>query len=131
MECTLEQALRNLQENGGKIKIKNSDIWFIREEMFGVIQHLSAYDVLKTWVWEPENKSAFHEWNDSMPISHFVRVPSYQDQVGGQIKDRKEGWNAALDAVLKLDKGIIPKSREGLSGDWAILVKQIEKLKDP
>lgn len=65
-------------------------------------------------------ESAFRGWNNSMPASHFVRVPIFRDQVERQIKDRKEGWNAAIDRVTH-DSQITLSPLE---------VKAIEKLKE-
>lgn len=114
-EYTLEQALRKLQQNGGRIKAKNSsdDWWFNSKQVFGELQHLNAYDVLKTWVWEPENKSAFQRWFGDEGIDNYDTFEICASK----------GWNAALDAVFKL--GPLNKCDAFL-----LRIKDLEKLKE-
>ena len=62
---------------------------------------------------EPPKQSAFQEWNDKTP-----------KLLKGQVEEnitlqRKEGWNAAIDAVLDLD------------GDKLRLADSIKALKEP
>lgn len=126
IKYTLEQALRKLQENGGRIKAINSsdDWWLNKDEMFVNLQHLNAYDVLNKWVWEPENKSAFQEWSCHLCFYHKTE----QTKEWIQTACRKEGWNAAIDEVLKFEMmGIDSNIRTGVI---AVHHQEIEKLKE-
>jgi hypothetical protein len=106
-ECTLKEAIELCKKNGGVMYKK--DLW-------GTPQHEKYYymeiqdefvvswertgrrvftptEITAVWIYEPPKQSAFHKWVVSLP-SNLVNAD----------KLRKEGWNAAIDEVLKLER---------------------------
>jgi hypothetical protein len=122
IECTLQEAIKRCKENGGRFyakshkpdvtkwKVYNNDVVDINDcEFF----NLEANDFDYTWIYEPPKESAFQKWNGSWTECHCAEC----------IKRRKEGWNAAIDAVLYMRR---PSNQSSEDPD-----RRIKELKEP
>jgi hypothetical protein len=118
IECTLQEAIELCEKNGGSFRIDNGEsfivdangcvVWdYDRQRPF----ELEVGDFKIIWIYEPPKRSAFQKWESSE-----------QSKIVNGLNDtalRKQGWNAAIDAVLELPSGLDK------------LVERIQKLKEP
>lgn len=104
IECTLQEAVGRCEKDGGRFYTKsqgNNQRIFSREDNSPLIIdqegnpfELETTDFKEAWIYEhPATKSAFGKW-ESEQLRFGV--------VDETLKARKEGWNAALNAVLNL-----------------------------
>lgn len=111
-ECTLQEAIELCKKNGGRFgrseHIKSFNTWWIIHK--GRVIHEEAQDSLfelwdsdfeSTWIYEPPKQSVFQEWNKEKPSYWHV------DNRCDIHRARKEGWNAAIDAVQKMQSTAI------------------------
>lgn len=130
IETTLETAFYRCTKDGGRIKRKGGEVWFIvldsgeiRCENPDDIFKMFSNDLARVWIYEPPQKSAFQEW-------YRKEVCSEPPADKWRIKLRKEGWNAAIGAVLKLEVTILEHDNT-ISRSGHINIKEIEALKEP
>jgi len=120
IECTLQEAVEKCQngEDDGMIypadDRNNNGRKYTKYDLLNLkVALFKPVDFGRTWLYEPPQKSAFQEWNDIEPV--VFRYESLEDNIRDK---RKEGWNAAIEVVLELQKA---------DRTW----EQIEKLKEP
>jgi hypothetical protein len=98
IECTLEEASKKAREEGGRFFFR--DCWYIVDktgfivlqvdQSIGLDMHVDFFSEKCIY----ETRSAFQEWESSE-----------QSKIVNGLNDtalRKQGWNACLEAVLKM-----------------------------
>jgi len=104
IECTLQEAVGRCKKDGGtfwmkdhiepyKYRYDSDDLnpcKIIDEK--GNKFELEWVDFERTWVYEPPQKSAFQWWVENAGIMGLTDTMR-----------KKEGWNAALEEVMKLE----------------------------
>ena len=97
IKVSLQEAVAYCKKYGGAFYQDKTAAKFIIDEYQNIVSssakfkfELNAYDFDKIWIYEPSKESAFTKWRKTMP--------DYNLDSG-----RKEGWNAAIDAVLKME----------------------------
>ena len=118
IECTFKEALRNCKIQGGEmtdgeyiLAVKDGAYVELQEKTF----RPSLDDIFGKSKWF-HRSSVFQEWLKSKKL-----------EIASQNDKRKEGWNAAIDAVLFLKKII---TGDVISNGY-VPVDEIEKLKEP
>lgn len=123
-ECTLEQAVELCEKNGGRVKSENGIFDMsntdLREMSFTV------EEILLKWIYEAPKQSSFQEWDGEHPLIMF----SGHTPAEFHRKGRKEGWNAAIDEVLKLKRNPARDLNDNNEIYPAVWCHQIEKLKE-
>jgi tRNA(Glu) U13 pseudouridine synthase TruD len=89
-ECTLKEAIELCERNGGKFWAQGFATTHTKDEIPKL--KFDSEDIKATWIYEPP-KSAFQEWNAEN------RCKEAQTKTVTEI--RKEGWDAALEAIRK------------------------------
>lgn len=114
---------------------------FINKEDAGFVAHLNQFKELtgdqirtiemdfndhipKGWLQEIAEESAFREWNQKQPV-----VVGENGLYSWVNSSRKEGWNAALDEVLKLNRFIVDLVKPGPDHS-VVIVDSVKKLKE-
>ena len=104
-EYTLQGAIELCKKNGGRFYSKEykgmDKDWGIdtggnvRNIQNSQIFELSILAFETVWIYEPPKQSAFQKWSN-------LNIPDLREHTKElhRIIGRKEGWNAAIDAVL-------------------------------
>lgn len=85
-------------------EVKETDVLVIKRpcenvQLVSVLEMNIDFNVPMDWLEKIPQKSAFQEWNNAnIPL---LEMPGHDLT---RYEGRKEGWNAALDAVLSLDE---------------------------
>lgn len=124
IECTLQEAIERIKENGGRFYIEKCaepyrysyDTNLKRFiDQHGEKFELDGTEFDQTWIYEPPKSTAFQEWNENAG-----RVIDAHCDMWHQ-KGRKEGWNAAID-IITGDSQICLSPNE---------VEKVRELKEP
>jgi hypothetical protein len=124
MECTLEEASKKARKEGGRFHFR--DCWYIVDETgfivlqvdqsIGLDMHVDFFS--EKCVYEPPNQSVFQEWYGKIQESY------HEDEY-------KQGWNAAIDAVLSLKRNPARDISDVNQIHPAIWCHEIGSLKEP
>ena len=91
VECTLQEAIERCMEDGGIARPKDSDGWYDKRDFKSC--EFGADLITAPWIYEPPKQSAFQKVRSANPAAP-------KGSTGEHIL--KQGWNAAIDEVLKL-----------------------------
>lgn len=104
IKTTYSEAIERCRKEGGRFRNSQNDTpkaWVIVlhdgrvvSEDGGIHLNIWAQDFTEEYVYEPPKQSAFEKWNSQRPVAQQV---DYRDI----IRERKNGWNGALDELLK------------------------------
>lgn len=110
IECTLQEAVKRCKENGGRFYLKDAktpcfykittDGHIITNDN-GYVENMKIWVAAfeSTWIYEPPKQSAFQKW-------YKTEVCSVSESDDWRVRLRKEGWNAAIDAVFELEEPV-------------------------
>lgn len=120
-ECTLQEAVELCKNSGGFIYPEddpnNNCRKYRRQDLMNpTLDIFSGQDFARKWIYEPP-LSAFQEWDSRKPTIKPTNSSPDSLVRGG----RKEGWNAAINAVLKMSRK---------STGFLIIPDQVKELKE-
>jgi hypothetical protein len=117
-EVSLQEAIELCREKGGVFYSSPSHKWIVSRGGNVVSQKDASMDFTlyaehfeQTWIYEPPKQSAFQKWESEL----------YPTNETSWSRSRKEGWNAAIDEVLKL---------KAPAGYWHETDSKIKALKE-
>jgi len=130
IECTLQEAIERCRDNGGRCRRHDLNECWVYVGGTGAVMYQEnrhdakflAYDFETTWIYEPPKESAFQKWVES----------SLHYSLGSGVDTgRKEGWNAAIDAVLALKRNPARDLQDVNKIHPAVWCHEVKELKEP
>jgi hypothetical protein len=102
MECSLARAVELCKIDGGTFYREKENKFYVKGVKILCKEtdmpfRVEVDDFNETWTWEPPKKSAFEKW-----VEGAGKKAAKITETHMIISERKEGWNAAIDEVLKL-----------------------------
>jgi hypothetical protein len=137
IECTLQEAIKRCKENGGRFSESDNPYneWWVINDKYVVAEgniyddfKLEIEDFDRTWIYEPPKQSAFQKW-----VKEAKDGDGNPCQCKDCFGDKKEGWNAALDEVMRekpfciVKPELIEAAQEFINNRR----KAIQELKEP
>jgi hypothetical protein len=119
---TLQQAIEKCKKYNGTFCQRNTNARFKLDKNLNVVSadadyefQLNAWDFDKEWIYEPPKQSAFEKWHKKTGNDNYDTFKECS----------KNGWNAAIDEVLKLKR---PMS---IAPGYIVNSSEIKELKEP
>jgi hypothetical protein len=95
-EYTINEAVKMCKKDGRMRRIDDPEGWIDKSDFSDREFYFTVEDAEILWIYESSQKSAFQEWDLKTPTTGARHHQVIQKE------GRKEGWNACLEAVLKM-----------------------------